>query len=429
MDKPYHRCQNSMDQKRFYISQQIASLRAFGEVILLESQKKDHPASQRSFIAGKPKAWIKAKGTQIECLRNGEVEIFDRNPFVALQEFYASEKDWIFGYLGYDLKNHIEALSSNNEEVIEAADLFFMVPEVLIEVNETGDMEYLRGEPTSIDKNWYPSDVKLESKNQIKKRSYLKKIYQAKKRIREGEFYEINISHPIQYQFKGDSLDLYNKMEGIGAVPFAAYVYMDEVQICCASPERFIQKRGDKIISQPIKGTIQRKGNDTIADLQRFMNSEKERAENLMIVDLVRNDFSRVAQKGSVKVSKLFEIQTFETVHQMVSTVEAKVDAGVDVFSIIQACFPMGSMTGAPKIASMKAIEELEDYKRGIYSGAIGYIKPDGDFDFNVVIRTALVQGEKLVYPVGGAITSDSDPELEWEETLIKARALTRLLD
>ncbi|MGK7369838.1 MAG: chorismate-binding protein, partial [Candidatus Halalkalibacterium sp. M3_1C_030] len=160
-------------------------------------------------------------------------------------------------------------------------------------------------------------------------------------------------------------------------------------------------------------------------DLRQSM---KNRAENLMIVDLVRNDLSKIAKKGSVKVSDLFEIQTFGTVHQMVSTVEAE-SGTEDPIDIIKACYPMGSMTGAPKISAMKSIEELENYRRGIYSGAIGYINPAGDFDFNVVIRTAIISGGDLYYSVGGAITGDSDPFEEWEETLVKARALTKVLD
>jgi para-aminobenzoate synthetase component 1 len=160
---------------------------------------------------------------------------------------------------------------------------------------------------------------------------------------------------------------------------------------------------------------------------RKLAESEKERAENLMIVDLVRNDLNRIADKGSVKVSSLFEIQSFETVHQMVSTIECKVPNGTDSIELIKACFPMGSMTGAPKIAAMKAIDNYEQYKRGIYSGALGYLKPNGDFDLNVVIRTAIIEGNRLVYPVGGAITSDSDPEEEWEETLLKAQAITNL--
>ncbi|NBB77602.1 MAG: anthranilate synthase component I family protein, partial [Bacteroidetes bacterium] len=160
--------------------------------------------------------------------------------------------------------------------------------------------------------------------------------------------------------------------------------------------------------------------------IEELMNL-KNRAENLMIVDLVRHDLSKVSKTGSVNVSSLYEVQSFGTVHQLISVIESEVEAGTDPIDIIETCFPMGSMTGAPKIEVMRAIDELECYRRGMYSGAIGYFSPEGDFDLNVVIRTALIQGERVIYPVGGAITSDSKPEEEWEETLIKSRNITQI--
>lgn len=178
-------------------------------------------------------------------------------------------------------------------------------------------------------------------------------------------------------------------------------------------------------MSEPIKGTSAR-GSNAAEDV-KFRNelkSKKNEAENLMIVDLVRHDLSAVCEPGSIDVSKLFEIQTFGTVHQLISRVEGTVSPDMCPSDIIRACFPMGSMTGAPKIRVMKRIGELETYRRGIYSGAIGYMTPDGDFDFNVVIRTAIIDGRRLVYPVGGAITGDSDPEEEWAETAVKSRVL-----
>ena len=214
-------------------------------------------------------------------------------------------------------------------------------------------------------------------------------------------------------------------MKRVGPVPFAGFMKLESLTVCSSSPERFLSRNGNKVCSQPIKGTIQRDSVNEQNAIDRLLNSEKERAENLMIVDLVRNDLNRIAKKGTVTVSNLFEIQTFQTVHQLVSTIDCEVEDSTNSIEIIKACFPMGSMTGAPKIATMKAIERIEDYQRGIYSGAMGYFKPNGDFDLNVVIRSALIQNGKLIYPVGGAITSDSIPENEWEETFVKAKALT----
>jgi para-aminobenzoate synthetase component 1 len=259
---------------------------------------------------------------------------------------------------------------------------------------------------------------------------YLNLVKKAQKDIFEGDYYEVNLSHSVEFSFQGDSFSLYKAMRNAGPVPFGGYLTVDDLSICCASPERFLARNGQNVWSQPIKGTIPREpGRNSTEAIEKLKSSEKERAENLMIVDLVRNDMSRVAEKNTVRVLDLFEIQSFETVHQMVSTVECRVSEEVDSIEVIKACFPMGSMTGAPKIAAMRAIEEYENYQRGVYSGALGYIKPDGDFDLNVIIRTAIIEGNSLVYPVGGAITSDSDPKAEWEETLIKARAITNILE
>ena len=200
-----------------------------------------------------------------------------------------------------------------------------------------------------------------------------------------------------------------------------------------ATPERYIKKDGCKVISQPIKGTEKRSDNKK-EDQQlalELSNDEKERSENIMIVDLVRNDLSRTAKKGSVKVKELCKIYTFDQVHQMISTVESKVKKSTNPIDIIETTFPMGSMTGAPKISAMQIIEELEETKRGLYSGAVGYISPKGNFDFNVVIRSILYNETKqyVSYSVGGAITAKSNPLKEYEECLVKAKAMRQVLE
>ena len=276
------------------------------------------------------------------------------------------------------------------------------------------------------DHELYDSDLELHDiVYQTSREQYLRIIRQAQHQIKEGDFYEINISHQLRMAFDGEPWRLYQRMKEVGPVPFGAYVQMDDLVVCSQSPERFLRKEGRQVVSQPIKGTAERGRTDSDDDAlkTKLLSSDKERAENLMIVDLVRNDLGRIARQGTVKVPELFSIQSFDTVHQMVSTVKAEAEE-TDPIAILEACFPMGSMTGAPKISAMKTIEKLEGYRRGVYSGAIGYITPEGDFDFNVVIRTALLKEGQLYYAVGGAITSDSDPEQEWQETLIKARAL-----
>lgn len=418
-----------MEISETYISNLITNLRKLSTVVLLESQMPGHPASTKSYLAANPRAWIKSWGNEIEIMEAGKRRKFQKNPWEALTEFKNKQSDWLFGYLGYELKDHIELLESGNTECLHAPDLFFMIPDFLIEVDARHNLTFLKGklpEKTIQPKN--KSKVEIQLKNQISESNYVKLLEQAKRDIYEGEYYEINLSHPLEFELKGDSWNLYKLMKSAGPVPFGGYLEFDNLAICSSSPERFLAREGSKVWSQPIKGTASRTGEiNELEAIEKLKHSEKERAENLMIVDLVRNDLGRVAVKNSVKVSSLFEVQSFETVHQMVSTVECEVEEKAESIDVIKACFPMGSMTGAPKIAAMMAIEQYENYKRGIYSGAMGYIKPNGDFDFNVVIRTAIIEGKKLIYPVGGAITSDSDPVEEWNETLLKARAITNI--
>ena len=411
----------------------LHALSGYSPVIFLESQSDEHPASRYSYLAGLPEASLTAHGDKITRMEEGEVQAIDQNPWDALREFRKDYPDWLFGYISYDLKNFSENLHSHNPDPVRAPDLYFMKPGLVLRQNlKRGDAEVLKGDlpvEISLDFN-VESQVDFDQLEfSVDKRSYLDTIREAQRRIKEGDFYEINLSHQLNMDFAGDPVVLYNRMKEAGPVPFGAFLQLDDLSIACASPERFLARDGDRIFSQPIKGTRGR-GATVEEDEQlkkELEESDKEKAENLMIVDLVRNDFNRVAVTGSVQVPHLFEIQTFGTVHQMVSTIEARVGK-ISPVDILRACFPMGSMTGAPKISAMKSIEELENYKRGVYSGTIGYMTPSGDFDFNVVIRSALLKNDHLYYSVGGAITSDSDPEKEWEESLIKARALTEAM-
>lgn len=407
-----------------------------GAVLLLESQSADHPWSRKSYLAAMPEKELRAWDDRV-CVTDTDMDgehFRNENPWEALQQFYHENNGWIFGYLGYDLKNHLEQLSSNNTDPVQAPDLYFMAPRFLLEY-DAGTSEYtiLKGElPDEESIGSVPAATQFEIESfhcPTPRDYYLGQIKEAQRRIAEGLFYEINLSHQFRGAFSGSPLGLYRRMKEIGPVPFGAYISTGDVDTCCQSPERFLRKEGKTVFSQPIKGTTGR-GRDADEDAslkERLLMSDKERAENLMIVDLVRNDLSRIARRGSVKVPKLFNIESFGTLHQMVSTVTAEAEEE-DPVEILKACFPMGSMTGAPKISAMKSIEELENYRRGIYSGAIGYITPSGDFDFNVVIRSAIIKNGLLTYAAGGAITGDSDPVSEWEETHIKARALTNVL-
>ncbi len=402
-------------------------------LFLLGSQLAGHKASRYTYLAAEPEAIIKAKGCEIETVEEGKVSRFKANPWQALGEFRKKRNDYLFGYLGYDLKNHIERLQSNNHDKIGAPDLFFMAPSVLVKIDEERKKaEAIKGRfPKALHESEGCNKLRLSKiHSSINRKDYISKTEQVKNDIYEGKYYELNFTHQLTGGFSGIPYQLYQKMRQNGPVPFGAYAKFDGLALCCSSPERFLSKKGRKVFSQPIKGTIKRASTKKEDEALRnaLKQSAKERAENMMIVDLVRNDLSRIAHEGSVEVRNLFEIQSFSTVHQMVSTVIADAKEK-DPVEIIKACFPPGSMTGAPKVSVMKSIEKLENYKRGIYSGAIGYITPNGNFDFNVVIRTAIIKGNELFYAAGGAITADSDPQAEWEESWLKAKAITDFID
>ena len=366
--------------------------------------------------------------------------------FKKLKEYYTTTKDWIFGYLTYDLKNDIEALKSNNQDGLGFSDLYFFQPKklFLLKGNQV-EIKYLNCVDDELEDDLKAirhcedegrgnllNDIKI--KLRIHKDKYFEKVNTMLSHIHRGDIYEANF---CQEFFAEDTcinpLETYKKLNKISKPPLASFVKLQDKYVLSASPERYIKKEADTIISQPIKGTAKRSENATEDNQLKtdLLNDEKERSENIMIVDLVRNDLSKTALKGSVKVEELCKIYTFDQVHQMISTVTSKVDSETHPVDIIKSTFPMGSMTGAPKISAMKIIEDLEETKRGVYSGAIGYLSPDGNFDFNVVIRTILYNATKkyVSYSVGGAITAKSNPLKEYEECLVKAKAMREVLE
>jgi para-aminobenzoate synthetase component 1 len=251
-----------------------------------------------------------------------------------------------------------------------------------------------------------------------------------KKEIQRGNIYEINYCQEFfaEHVELKDNIDTYFKLNQLTKAPYSTFLNVANFSVFSGSPERFISRKGNKLISSPIKGTRKRGKNKTDDEnyKKELLQDKKERSENVMIVDLVRNDLSKIATPGSVKVDELFGIYTFETVHQMISTISCELKKGLTFTDILKATFPMGSMTGAPKIRAMKLIEKHEDFRRGIYSGSIGYIKPNGDFDLNVIIRTLIYNKDKkyLSCPVGSAITSNSNPESEYQECLVKVQGI-----
>ena len=365
--------------------------------------------------------------------------------FQKLKEYQSMTNDWIFGYLSYDLKNDTEPLRSQNFDGLDFPDLCFFQPKRLFLFKEDKlTIRYLNVVSKEVDADLksietfsvqnsssHKNNIQIESR--ISKNQYIKQVSTLLSHIHRGDIYEANFCQEFYAHADINSLETYFKLNKISQPPFATFLKTGDKFLLSSSPERYLKKVGLEIMSQPIKGTIRRSEHfkeDT--DLKMILESDpKERSENIMIVDLVRNDLSKIAQKGSVNVTELCQIYSFKQVHHMISTVQAMALPTISPVDIIAATFPMGSMTGAPKISAMKIIEALEASKRGLYSGTVGYFTPEGDFDFNVVIRSILYNASKsyVSFSVGSAITSKSTPENEYEECLVKAKAMRSVLE
>ena len=362
--------------------------------------------------------------------------------FQSLKSFWKQEKTWLFGHLGYDLKNDTEALTSIHPDHIDFPVIHFFQPKYLIEfLDEQIQIHSSQGAPSDIFQQILTTTIPTQEtfgpyaiKSRFSKSEYLETVEKIQNHILEGDIYELNFCQEFfAEQANINPLLLFDQLNKKSKTPFATYYKYKGKHLLSASPERFLQKKGTTIISQPIKGTIAR-GKSPIEDFQlkdQLKHSEKDRAENVMIVDLVRNDLAKTALPGTVKVKDLFGIYAFEQVFQMISTVTAQVKPETSIIDIIKNAFPMGSMTGAPKVKSMELIEKLERSQRGVYSGAVGYFSPDGDFDFNVVIRSFLYNevSKYLSFQVGGAIVYDSIPEQEYAECLLKAKGLLQSIN
>ena len=365
----------------------------------------------------------------------------ENNSFGKLKAFYKQNKDWMFGYFSYDLKNETESLNSNNLDNLEFPNLFFFIPKIVFRTKEK--VLYI---DTFMDKKETNSIVEeienqycdegffggLKMQTRESELEYLEKIKQIKAHIKRGDIYELNYCQ----EFFSENVEinaeaLFCRLNKKAKAPFSAFLSLGGKYLICSSPERFLRKYNQQLLSQPIKGTRKRSSKKEI-DFQlqtELLNSEKDKSENVMIVDLVRNDLSKYAEKASVKIEELFGVYSFEQVHQMISTITAELSTKYHFVDAIKGAFPMGSMTGAPKKKAMELIEKFETTKRGLFSGSVGYIKPNSDFDFNVVIRSILYSSTKKYFSVmaGGAITDKSIPKEEYEECLVKVKAILEI--
>jgi para-aminobenzoate synthetase component 1 len=391
-------------------------------------------------------------GPGFECLL--AVGAFDRleasagQAFARLRAWARARREWLFGHFSYDLSAETEPGSPGpapKPDPVGFPDLFFFVPEVLIELDPAAirigsfrdDQEAIWTRILAVSE---PAVAGMGRASippfmaRFKPEEYQESVAGLQRHILRGDCYEVNFcqeffSQPADF----DPLGGWWSLVQASPNPFSCFYRVEDRFLLCASPERYLKKTGNRIFSQPIKGTAARQHGGTAADAVAALdlfNSAKDRSENVMVVDLVRNDLSKICLPGSVRVEELYGIYPFPQVFQMISTVSGTLQAGLDWTDAVRETFPMGSMTGAPKRRVVGLIDKYERSRRGIFSGAVGYVTPEGDFDFNVVIRSLMYNqvDRYLSYQVGSGITFYSDPAMEYEECLVKARGILKAL-
>lgn len=416
---------------------------------ILDSGMDNEKLGRYSFVSSRPFDLIKLKNTKYnplselkEKLKKYKVINNTNLPFIG----------GAVGYLSYDLGNYIEKLPRTSIDDTKVYDLYFGFYNFVVVIDHLLNKKYIA--TPDIDKNLEKNILKeIEEKilnanknefkfeleecvekvklnSNFKKSDYINSIEKVREYIRQGDIYQANLTQRFSGKINMSSFNLYKRLRNISKAPFAAFLNFDDYQILSNSPERFIRCVDNIIQTRPIKGTRPR-GNTKEEDMKlqnELRNSEKDKAELLMIVDLERNDLGKICEVGSVKVPELFVIEPYANVSHLVSTVTGKLKDGLDSIDVINATFPGGSITGAPKIRAMEIIDELEPTQRNVYTGSIGYIGFDGNMDFNIAIRTLIKKEEDIFFQVGGGITWDSNPEEEYQETLDKAKSIMKAI-
>jgi para-aminobenzoate synthetase component 1 len=419
--------------------------------------------SRFSILGLDPFLWFESKGESISIEQNGKKEYFSGNPFDKLKELLAFYKvngieglpmpGGLVGYFAYDLCHHIEKLPRNAADDLKLPDIsaglydalvitdhlsgkMYVVAVIFSGLSENGIIEKVKSIKALLEESEHAGKIyqntlpAIESvlESNFTKPDYCAIVDKAKEYIRNGDIYQVNLSQRFKTSISMPPIELYSKLRGLNPAPFAAFLDCGCVKVLSSSPERFLALRGNYLETRPIKGTYPRSAdpNEDLRNKDLLQKSEKDRAENLMIVDLMRNDIGKVCRTGSVKATELFKAESYATVHHLVSTVTGELLEECDAIDCLKATFPGGSITGAPKIRAMEIIDELEPTCRSVYTGSIGYIGFDGNMDLNIAIRTILVNGNNAYYQVGGGIVWDSIPENEYEETLHKGLALNR---
>jgi len=441
---------------------------------LLDSGMDPHKLGRYSFIGSSPFLILSSRGNQITTIRNGDKTTSTGNPFDTLDHLLDTYRltapsppvpftGGAVGYLSYDLCHFIERLPATATDDLELPECYFGFYDLILafdnlqnktyvvstgfpELNEserTARAEKRLGEmkgkittapdPTTSAPPMATSSLieQVALKGGFTHQEYVAAVEKARQYIIAGDIFEVNLSQRFETELSITPYELYRRLRQINPAPFACYLNFDEVTVVSASPERFLRTRGDWVETRPIKGTRPRgKTPEEDATLaSQLKNSTKDRAENIMIVDLERNDLGRVCRYGTVNVTELAILEVFPTIFHLTSTVEGRLREGKNCIDLLKATFPGGSITGAPKVRAMEIIDELEPTRRSVYTGGIGYLSFNDDIDLNIAIRTFLIKGNKAYFQVGGAVVYDSDPEAEYQETLDKARALIDALN
>ncbi len=436
----------------------------------LDSGMDPQKLGRYSFVGSDPFLVLKSRGSDITLWHQGEWEVEKGNPFDVLEELlktYALEPHsspvplvgGAVGYFSYDLCHFIERLPSTAIDDLQLPECYFAFYDRVLVFDHLENKTYIassgfpeleedkrkkrarerleemRGKllqaPLSSPISFpYQGSNEVVLKSNFTHKQYLEAVEQAREYIAAGDIFQVNLSQRFEADLSVSPYELYQHLRSINPAPFAAYLNFDEVTILSASPERFLKVEGDLVETRPMKGTRPR-GRSAAEDealARELLDSVKDRAENVMIVDLERNDLGRVCRFGTVKVRELWTLERYATVFQLTSTVEGRLLQDKSRIDLVKACFPGGSITGAPKVRAMEIIDELEPTRRSIYTGSIGYLSFSGEMDLNIVIRTILVKGGKAYFQVGGGIVHDSEPEAEYQETLDKAEALFQAL-
>lgn len=436
---------------------------------LLDSASGEQKLGRYSFIGADPFLVFKSKGDQVTIASVGQTKKLKANPFNELKKLltgYALENrfDWLpfiggaVGYFGYDLCHFVEKLPYCATDDLGVADccLGFYDSGVVLDhilgkiyLISTGlpEKESLKAEARAevrlreleekLSRQFFrrgrraASGRKANLCSNFTRSRYQKAIDAARQYIIAGDIFQVNLSQRFETDLKIPTFELYQRLRSINPAPFASYLNFGDTIIVSSSPERFLRLKDGVVQTRPIKGTRPRGQGRRQDELlaEELLRSEKDKAEHIMIVDLERNDLGRVCEYGSVKVSEPMILESYPTVHHLVSTVEGRLAQGKDAIDLLRACFPGGSITGAPKVRAMEIIDELEPTKRNIYTGSIGYVSFDGQMNLNIVIRTFLATGGKVCFQVGGGVVFDSKPEEEYVETLDKAKALIQVLE